>query len=406
MRAEAKAGLILFVLGSALGAGAAVSPELQVHGHAKTYFVYSKSNNQDGIFQWQNSFRWKASHHFAENMTWEYHHDFQPVYRSGVATSLVGTATAATYDYRVVDFDTTMGPWNPTNETRWLFNHNLDRFSFRFDTGAGDLTVGRQAVSFGASHGLSPMDVLLPFGAQALDEEYRRGIDAIRFQKGLGSGAEGAELDGELDVGLAFGQNGRADKSAAWVRGKISTQKNDIQILVLTFRKAWLGGIGWERPIGNLGFWLEGAMTFPDSEQSYFRASTGLEWLATSEFSLFGEYHYNEPGRTDASIGAATAFSRFAYAGGGVYFLGRHYLTLGMNWTLHPLVTLTYSLLGNFSDFSTQSSVRLQYNAAENLYLDLAAFLPTGRGSDSALNLQTEFGLYPIVAFLAARYYF
>ena len=47
-----------------------------------------------------------------------------------------------------------------------------------------------------------------------------------------------------------------------------------------------------------------------------------------------------------------------------------------------------------------------QFPRPRTALVGAAAFLPTGRGSDSALNLQTEFGLYPIEAFLAARYYF
>ena len=43
-----------------------------------------------------------------------------------------------------------------------------------------DVTVGRQAITFGKAYFWNPLDEFLPFDARQIDRDYKAGVDAVR----------------------------------------------------------------------------------------------------------------------------------------------------------------------------------------------------------------------------------
>jgi hypothetical protein len=87
-----------------------------------------------------------------------------------------------------------------------------------------------------------------------------------------------------------------------------------------------------------------------------------------------------------------------------VYLLGKHYLSPGVMWTVSPLWNLGLNLLANLNDPSLLVSPVIEYNIAENIYLEGGAFIGMGPAADLEfvpgippdvdLTFNSEFGSY------------
>ncbi len=57
----------------------------------------------------------------------------------------------------------------------------LDRAQLKFVLPFADLTIGRQAISFGKAYFWNPLDVFLAFDPRSFDRDYKAGVDALRI---------------------------------------------------------------------------------------------------------------------------------------------------------------------------------------------------------------------------------
>ncbi|MBV1876592.1 MAG: hypothetical protein KUG79_03005 [Pseudomonadales bacterium] len=313
--------------------------------------------------------------------------------------------TTASEGYRVSDIRAQLGPDSKRRKT--TLPQNLDRLNVQFQLASGDLTLGRQAITFGSARIINPTDVFLPFEVRTLDTEYRTGIDAIRFQKPLGPLSE-------LDLGVVLGADARADNSAAFMQLQTNIAGHDIQFSALRFSQHNLLGAGLQSSIGIFGVWLEAAQV--SGNEDYFRASAGFD------FGLFGpdfigagnilamlEYHYNGAGSKNEQDYLSQP-QRFPYQSGGVLLRGQNYLLPALN--MQASVRLTLSLQGilNLDDGSLFINFNGDYNLTNNLYLRLGWYLFSGDDFRLTANQQvvpgSEYGGNPNSLIVGLRYYF
>lgn len=71
--------------------------------------------------------------------------------------------------------------WNWHQDENVTASLWLDRVNAKLKFPGFDLTVGRQAISFGKAYFWNPLDVFLPFDARQFDRDYKAGVDAARF---------------------------------------------------------------------------------------------------------------------------------------------------------------------------------------------------------------------------------
>ena len=129
--------------------------------------------------------------------------------------------------YRALDESS---EWWTQDEARALLW--LDRFNVKMALDPMDLTIGRQAVTFGKAHFWNPLDVYLPLDPNQFDRDYKPGVDALRVDIPLGDfsgftliGVLGREMD-------AFGnyENSHRTLDASWygssVLGRFFTNTN------------------------------------------------------------------------------------------------------------------------------------------------------------------------------------
>lgn len=420
-------------------------------GYVKSYALFQDTIAVEGLensdtliksgFQSQNSLRLMNSY-LSDSGNIEIHYEIQPLYLSNPiftddGSGLGSTISVATNRYRIDDLNPVFKEVNDNT----VILQNLDRFNYQYNGELGDLTIGRQVVSFGSARFINPTDIFVPFSIQTLNQEYRVGIDAIRFQADLGGFAT-------FDTGIIVGKDAKAENSAAFMRGKNSIAGNDIEGMVIFLSDAWLVGAGIERALGNFGFWFETAfMQWREkrllpldiaSEQalldhepslsidsslaitpdSYWRSSIGLDYSLSDNIIAMFEYHYNGAG-TSQSENYTQLRHYKSHQKAGVFLLGKHYLIPAVSWIASPLLSVSASAFINVQDRSAFLNIKGERSWSDNLYSDFGAYLSTGKSFyaspltpqindelNQTINYGSEFGGYPTSVYASLRYYF
>ena len=292
-----------------------------------------------------------------------------------------------------------------TDSTRVDLTGSLDRLNLQFDFESIRVVAGRQAVTWGVTYFWPALDLFAPFSPRRVDRDYKPGIDAIRATIPWGNYSEleviggvlGSSLKrdgtlgalariylGPLDVGLMGGKFHRdtvaggfftADVSGTGVRGEVNwTQSGDADDLVLDRRIFW-------------------------------RASAGVDRQLAPTVYLTLEFSFNGYGASEASGYLALAGAD-RIVRGEVNALGRWYSGVSAAWQLHPLGTLSNSLLVNWQDPSALWIPTLSWSTGNNSVLLVGAQMSLGKELAPEGVPRTEYGSAPSTIFAAFQQYF
>jgi hypothetical protein len=371
-------------------------------GYIKSYGVYQDDVAIGGLtiseeqHQLQTAARLMFNTQPSQSMDFQFHYDLQAVihsessFDSNNGVSTLNTSSSAAY--RINDVGATLG--EQSNLT-WL--QNIDRFNLQWHFEEADLTLGRQAMSFGSARFINPTDIFLPFQIQTLNQEYRIGIDAIRFQY----------YQSELvtwDTGLIIGKDAKTENNAAFIRNTFSLSGTQWEWMWIHLDYAHVAGFGFQRSIGDVGVWFETANSQLETN-SYWRHSMGVDYAFNEELLGMVEYHYNGAGADDPnqyiSTGQINQSNNL-----GVYQLGRHYLIPSLSWTASALWQVSMSAYGNMDDQSVLFQVSANTSWSDNAYSELGCFVGTGQSAESLLQLGSEYGNTPTTVYASLSYYF
>ena len=314
--------------------------ELNLQGYIKSYLIAQEGQSNSlftlpSLTRSQNNIRLMLDI-FGSNTIWQIHYEVSPLLSSRAGNPFSTNTQPTAPGYRLTDLD----PLLKASENKRSVLQNLDRFNVQFQFADGDLTVGRQAITFGSARIINPTDVFLPFNLGTLNTEYRIGVDSIRYQKAWG------EL-GELDAGLVFGDNAQSKNSAAFIQLKQNFRGNDLKISLIQFADQTLVGGGLEGALGNFGIWLEiASVSGPDD---YTRGSVGVDYAFTANTFAMAEYHVSSAGTTETEQ-YLNHFESLAFKTGGVFLLGRHYIIASLSQTLSPLWQVSVQTIQNLDD--------------------------------------------------------
>ncbi|MEN8222568.1 MAG: hypothetical protein ABFR36_04860 [Acidobacteriota bacterium] len=313
--------------------------------------------------------------------------------------------------YRITDLPGRLYPGGDDFDGGFYINQNLDRLFATISLSFADLYIGRQVMSWGSSYVINPTDIISPFNFNEIDKEEKSGVDALRVRIPLGT------MD-ELDIGYVFGEEPGIDNSAFFIRGKFNIFKSDFSLILLGFRQNLMIGFDIAGSLGGAGLRFESAYIFDklldnrfpgELKKNYFRLSLGLDYNFSDSVYAYFEYHFNSPGSSDTDNYLFLS-SENSYKEGSIYLLGKHYLSAGMSYQLHPLLPLNAFIIYNLSDGSLIVSPTAEYNISENIYLSLGAFLSLGKGAQltglDSMTLRSEFGAYPNLIYTSFRIYF
>ena len=331
-----------------------------------------------------------------EGWRFELHDRVQVRVPSGDTEPVIGLGVS-TIPERLVDLETELV--SSRSVRAW---HDVDRLSVSLYTGVADVTVGRQAITWGVSSIFPVADLWARFSPFELDTEEKPGIDAVRA---LFYPVEGLELD------AVVADRGRAEDLSIGLRGTYAGPAADF----------WAGaGKFWREAMvmGGVSFMLDqtrlrGELVLPwDLEDDVLqdpRATLGFDWLQGT-FSLTGEYHFNGIGASDADRYAGT-LQDARFTRGETYYLGRHYLGGAASWSpdQENRASLALSALANLQDGSAAFTPLLGYDLGQTTRLSLGGLLSVGKtpalaGPDP--RLRSEFGTYGNLLFTRISVFF
>ena len=323
--------------------------------------------------------------------------------------------------YRAID-----ASWNWVEEDDVTSTLWLDRFNTKFSLPWADLTIGRQAITFGKAYFWNPLDIFLPFDLRQFDRDYKPGVDAARVDIPLGDfsginlvGALGREINAS---GTFVG--GEKDFDASWYGSAVLTRMFTNQYgwdLALQGGKVYggyqVGGVVVGE-VGSVEVRGEAAYLFADKSQPlpppysgdlvehHLTAVFGLGHRFENALIVEAEYLFNgagDPNNLDASL--------IRFNNGASLHLSRHVVGLTASYEFYPILTGQLAWLFALAESSSQQiQPGLTCSLADEVDLLLGASINIGARpeGDSALSpdLQSEFGTYPDIYYLELKVYF
>lgn len=391
MNAKISAALcLLFLTASAWG------KDLSLHGYAKTFALeeFSPLPQIPDSTIFRQTVRLKAEAKIAASLFLQTDYALTLDYQNPRVQDL------SDFSYRAYD----LNAFFSNKEKRWRGAQNLDRLVLKVKLPQSDFFVGRQSVAWGTARAINPTDVLVPYAPNVVDSEERLGIDALRYRIPLGHLSE-------WDMGAIFGEKFNARNSAGFLRLQLNWNKLDTTFLSLIYRNNWLWGWELSTSIQDLGIYAESAYTQTrvfaresSTQPNFFRTTIGADYNFTPDLYTFMEYHFNGAGTASVSNYTQTALSS-VYQDGGIFYLSRHYLSIGTQYSFTALLSGHLQTIWNTLDDSVFLAPALDFNAAENLYLSAGAYLGFGKRSTTSL-VQSEFGSWTQTTTFSLRYYF
>jgi hypothetical protein len=301
------------------------------------------------------------------------------------ATSLGGipVSSSESASRRLVDLDPAL-----IRSEGLLVQQSLDLLAVKTRAPFGDVTLGRQVLSWGSGRLWNPTDLLSPFGPTDVDREVRRGVDALRVSVPLAATSQ-------LDL-LWLPQLAGRDQGAV-ARGQLNLGGFDVAPSVAKYVRDLVLGLDVSGDLGPLGAHAELAWTTAldrDGEgerERFLRAVAGLDWRPTDKLVLSGEYYFNGYGATGPESYLAVLSSP-RVTRGEVFGAGRHYVGVVASWQASELLAVQGTAIANVGDPSVVIVPALEYWAEQSVLVRLGGYVPIGRRPDpSALQrLTTE----------------
>ena len=372
----------------------------EVSGYLSTYLIGQSAVDTDdqvlidSAISSQTSLRLMFSDHLNERISVDVHYALQPL-ASTLSLTSVGSSTVNSYRYSDLK-----SPAHHFSDHAQL-HHNLDRLSVAYSGDNFDVRFGRQAIALGSARFINPTDLFLPFSVQTLDQEYRRGVDALRLQWYVSDTLT-------ADMAVVVGDDARQSTSGGYATLKQNLSFADLSYSIMAIKDMRLIGAGLEGALGDAGVWAEWAYADWQSQRnqdSYHRLSIGADYSLTDSLYVAGEYHYSGAYRCQPQQ-YLQCYQQPAYTNAGVNLLGEHYLIASLGYTKSALTTVNLTSFINLSDQSTLITLAADRSLADNLYMGVGVYVNLGRSPSTAIVMGSEFGSAPSVLFGNLRYYF
>jgi hypothetical protein len=306
-----------------------------------------------------------------------------------------------------VGVGTSRGGWFDLQQTivekeqlRW--EHRLDRLRMGWSpTGVVELSVGRQAVSWGTTLFLTPADPFSPFSPGDPFREFRAGVDAARMR------INPTALS-EVDFVVRPTKTDAGEELTALGRGLMTANNWEFSGWGGVLYGDIAGAAAATGAIDSLA--VRGEVVVRDvAGRVVFRGAIGVDRLVQvggRDLFVVAEYQHDGFG-----VGGAedylSVFLSEPYMRGELQVLGRDETVLQVSYQLHPLWGAAGLWLWNLNDRSVLLSPSVSYSASEEA--SVIGGLLFGFGDDLITfdrPLPSEYGLAGATAYLSMSWFF
>ena len=274
--------------------------------------------------------------------------------------------------------------WNLISENNLIAYHYIDLLYYKQIFDFGEITFGRQLITWGVGRIWQPTDLFNPINPANFSKFEKDGADGISTKIYLGDFS-----DLELVV------NTREQLSKNNYGGRFRTNYNEYDLTINSgyFDERYVLGSSFAGNLLGAGIRGEGIYSFK-KDSSYARIIFGADYQFTGKIYALIEYLYNGEGTTCKSCYDIARLFK-----GEIQNVGVNYLTIQANYLIHPLVNLTVGTMANLNDQSGYITGIGRWSAVENLNLGLGMMFFFG-GSLS------EYSYYSTSAYLLCQFYF
>jgi hypothetical protein len=289
----------------------------------------------------------------------------------------------------------------------------LDRLNVKLMLPGVDLTIGRQAVTFGTAYFWNPLDVFLAFDATSFDRDYKRGVDGVRIDIAAG---ESTTLSAVAVLGRVSDGFG-IYRSALLAAGQVTLFDWDIAVQGGKVYGGMQAGLAASGELGPVPLRAEAAYFWPLPDLRPNNAAVlpeGLTAVVGTGYTLQlfertlqveAEYLLNHRA---AALGRTERFTLIAK--GLLRQASEHVLGVTLSYELTPLVRISTAALLALDDPSLLVQPGLVYSAGDNIDVVAGAMLAVGErpilDRMAGALTRSEFGSYPHIFYIETKLYF
>ena len=331
-------------------------------------------------------------------------HGVEDVLTAPAAIPGVGFVEPESERYRLAPLSSTWLEEGQVTARFWC-----DRAWVKYRLPGFDLTLGRQAVTFGKARFWNPLDVFLPFDPRQFDREYKLGVDALRVDVPLGeaSGLTLVATPGRVDGGYPYRRSWYG--SAVLGRGYTNLEGWDLTAQGGKVYGGYQLGGGFAGTLGPVELRGEAAefLAIDDPREptdlgDHLLGVIGVGRLFDSSLNLQAEYLFNGAGSDHLNEAARRV------AAGRAWQMSRHVLAAMVAYDFLPILNGSFATLVSLSDGSCAFLPGLRYSVSDESDLLVGVLLGVGRRPRPGppVTLRSEFGSYPDFYYLLYRVYF
>ncbi len=278
--------------------------------------------------------------------------------------------------------------WLSKSKNIYLLNF-IDRFYLRCDFDWGNITIGRQRISWGTGRIWNPTDLFNPISPTAFYKKEKEGADAISGKISLGN---------FTDLNLVFNPSEKLSSSNYGLRFRTNLFEYDVSIMAGRFDGTNVIGADFAGNLSQAGIRGEGIYFAGNKyrKKGFVKYILGIDYQFTPKFYALVEFHFNGEGEKKKENYPAE-FSRLIK--GEILNLGRSYLAIGSTYNASPLLNLTFTNINNLIDGSSVWSLQADYSLTENSYFDFGFQYMLGEK-------YSEYWYFPVSLYLLYEYYF
>lgn len=290
-----------------------------------------------------------------------------------------------------------------------------DRALIKVSLGSTDLSLGRQAISFGHGMFFNPMDLVQPFSIATIDAEYKPGIDAIRIDQYFGMASQ---ITGVVAYAGASAVEWEKEGLVGVLNGNTTIGWTDVSLFLGLVRGDVVVGTGLATSVGPVGINGDITYTIPeDSDEDHFiRTELGAMWRPFEDSTVTGEVYYQSLGKTDTADYLEFASSdRFARRE--LWLMGQTYGSLSWMQQITSMTSGSLASIVNINDSSFMLMPSLSISVSDEVSLVAGGYMGIGEepkatsatelillGIEPKLN--SEFGLMGSTGFVQMKAYF
>jgi hypothetical protein len=280
--------------------------------------------------------------------------------------------------------------WVIAREDFFAATHFIDLLYIKHDFDFGEVTAGRQLITWGVGRVWQPTDMFLPINPQNFSKFEKDGADALTAKYFLGDFS---------DIEVVYNIREMWKDGNYGARLRTNYDEYDISLMGGMFDHRWNLGGDFAGNLLDAGFRGEGVFSFAKEniDSNFVRVVFGLDYQFTSKLYALVEYQYNGRGagnKDDYSLDLVGKLLK-----GEIQNLSRNYVAVQGTYQLHPLWNMMLINISNLNDQSGYVNALVKYNIFEDMNISFGGMITYGK-------IGTEYGMMPSAGYGIIEWYY